>query len=367
MKRTLLASCILLMIFPAAGRAGIILSGLVRNDTSVVVEGGDAHLMDRLETRLVFTARKDDRWKFYADGRAFLLYGTPWMEAGFNPAYQGYAYAKLMRSFLRIYFPVGDVTLGKTYINFGNAGIFNPFDLDRSVNFSDLDYDREGILAAEVNLFSGNLFHFKIFGGIYNFDTTVNNAELPVGAQFAFHVGSFDLGAVIERMGHNRNVTGAWFRGDAVVGLQGAYGFHFDDTMDEYYHEANLGADYSFLRGKLILTLIVFFNGQGALESDNYPAAGITSAGFPHAMFYVYGNITGVIDEFLNLQLDSFINCVDGSSYLIPMVEWTIYDGLYLTVQVPIVIGNGGEFPGVTGYSVHDGGFGTVIRVEGRF
>ena len=363
MRRTWLVPLIFVIIFPAAVHGEIILSGLLRNDTSVVVEGKDVYLMDRLETRLIFTARKEDRWKFYADGRAFLLYGTPWMEAGFNPAYQGYAYAKLMRSFLRVYFPVGDVTLGKTYINFGNAGIFNPFDLDRSVNFSDLDYDREGLLATELNLFSGNLLHFKIFGGIYNFDTTENNAELPVGAQFIFHAGSFDLGAVIERMGHNRNVAGAWFRGDIVVGIQGAYGFHFDDAVGEYYHEANLGVDYSFLRGKLILALMVFFNGEGALDSDNYPASGT----FPHAMFYLYGTITGVISEFLNLKLNSFINCADGSSYLIPMVEWTIYDGLYLTVQVPFVMGNGGEFPGMAGYSIHDGGFGTLVRVEGRF
>jgi hypothetical protein len=119
-----------------------------------------------------------------------------------------------------------------------------------------------------------------------------------------------------------------------------------------------------------------YFNSSKVLDVSDYPSyitenvttstLASAASGFPGGMFYFYGDITGMIDEFLTLKLMAFVNCIDGSTYLAPSVTWTIVDGINLTFMVPFVIGTG-EFPSLAGYSINQGEFAALLRIEGKY
>ncbi len=329
--------------------------GRVRNDAIGMVKG-DFKFSDVFET-MVVVEKKWDNVKFYGDGR-FLAYN------GVIAKYDGWYRFRFMRGFFRVYTPNGDVTIGKTYINFGNNGIFNVFEFDKSVNLTDLAYDKEGIYAVEYVYFHGNKFEGKFYAGAYDRDRDndlyVEDLRFAGGLSLMGHSGTFNYGFVANRIDTDRNVTGVFFKGDVEIGVNGSYAFHFNDHFNKMFSEAQLGIDYSFFDGKLVCTANFYYNERGAsnhgihLPSPNY---------YFTARYYIYGSLLGLIDEFLSTGVDCFANLVDESLLVIPYFNWVVRDGITLSFLFPVPIGQGDqEFSRDTA-----GHISAVVRVEGKF
>jgi hypothetical protein len=328
--------------------ADIKLGGMVRNDAIVSKVKDDAVFTDILESRLEFTAlSQSEDWKFYTDARVYLYYGKTPGNVSFD--------AKVLRSFIRYFSPIGNFTLGKTYINFGNPGLFNPFEMNKTINFSDLKYDRDGILSFEYDLSVSTVFFWKIYGSPeYKFDNS------SYGTSIGFNAGGFDFGAVANRKTVNSNIAGVYFKGDLFFGVQGAYAMNFNDIGSRYYSEANFGIDYSFLEGNLVLSALFYYNENGAQTVESYV---FSPNAFLFAKYYIYSNITGKIDDFTSLHISAFFNLIDGSILIIPGGTFKITNGLTIIGQLLFMTGDGRMDFSRDRYS----DFSVILRVEGKF
>jgi hypothetical protein len=147
----------------------------------------------------------------------------------------------LRKLFLEVYLPLADISVGRQIINFGKGTLFSPIDAFSSVQLGDLNLRRTGSDVASVRV---------PIGGLAGVDCIVeapfwNNEHSSAVKAFATLAG-WDINLVgIYRHKSREAITGAAFKGDAVVGLYGELVGHFLDGRGDRYLEAMLGADYS--------------------------------------------------------------------------------------------------------------------------
>lgn len=349
-----------LLFLVSATAAEIKVSGTLRNDAIFMFSGPDSEFHNLLENQLVLQRRAAD-WKFYSDLRFYLLYGNA-ADAETNSPEADYSFVpRILRTFIRYYTDYGDFTLGKTYIAFGNAGVFNPFELDREINFMDLNYIKEGILALSWELPLGDLGGVKFYAG-----PEALGSDLAAGITVYTNVSGYDLGTVINRSGRDTNIMGGYFKGDLEIGVQGSYALHFGDHGGNTFSEAKAGIDYSFSAGKLLVSALGYYNGQSdeRIATDqiiNFNAAASRPMSFTDK-YYMYFNLTYMPDEFFNFRLDAFCNAVDASSLLIPSATWVLADGLSAGLQGFVPTG-----AGHTEFSRDSlGDYGIIIKVEAK-
>lgn len=351
--RAFLSVAFLLSLVPA--HAGLKLSGRFRNDFYFVGGTNDSvSFNDIAETRLILKKSADD-WKFYADVRLQMYYGQyaeqfaaleessmefmNWLIAGGYtnslPAYlpessdvfsrAEFLQISIPRVFVKFYTGFGDFSLGKTYVNFGNAGIFNPFEMSDELDFTDISADKSGILALEWDFPLG-----KLSGGNFYISPDDPLSNTGIGGSLYMNVWKFDIGAVLNRENYNNNIFGFYLKGDLGVGLSASYAYHFDDYFTNNspgHNEAVIGIDYSFFDSKLIPSVEFHYDESGATSTNDYDPSDAWKA-----RYYVYANLTYTHDEFLNFGVYSFINAVDGSGMLIPFVNYLVFDGLTATL-----------------------------------
>ena len=364
MKRVIIFQIILLLFIfnNSYGDSKIGLSGRIRNDSIYQVYKdykNERYFNDILENKIVLRY-ETELWRYYADGRLYLYYGE--MTKDMAKDYE----AKLMRSFVRFSPEIGDFTLGKTYINLGNPGIFNPFEINKQVNHTDLNYDKEGILAIEYDMPIGDMSGYKIYGSTYNSEIDENIPGDTIkqyysgGMSLWANLKGFDLGLVGNHNKDNSNITGAYFRGDLILGIVGAYGYHFDDDFKNGYSEANFGLDYSFFESHLIVTSMFYYNQNGADKTEEYQQ---TADSYFFARYYLYNSITYIYDEFITAGFGCFINLIDKSTMIYPSVNYIIADGLKVTLMVYVITGKEDqEFSYDTSGVVN-----TLLRIEAKF
>jgi len=337
------------MEFPMAVRA------VLRNDAVYTLgRDEDSDFSDILESRVVLE-KIADKWKFYADGRLYLYYGDA-------AARQGKYETKLMRTFIRYYSKAGDITLGKTYVNFGNPGLFNPFEQDKNVILTDLSYDKEGMMALEYHYALGSLAGWKLYGGadVQKDAAGEYSTIYRGGASLWTTISGFDLGAVVMRNDTDRNMVGTYFKGDFIVGINGSWALHMDDNPDSPAGEATGGIDYSFFDGQLILTALFYYNQRGQEAPASYT---YSPEYYFAAPWYCYNNIDFRYDEFFSAGIDMFTNCADGSMIISPSCSVVIANGLTATLLFTVLTGDGSDEFAPARY----GRFGTLIRIEGKF
>ena len=348
-----------LLFLASETAAEIEVSGAIRNNAIFRFSGHDSEFNNLLENQLVLQRRAAD-WKFYSDLRFYLLYGDMAGSETNSPEANYSFIPRILRTFIRYYTDYGDFTLGKTYISFGNAGVFNPFELDRGINLMDLNYTKEGILALSWELPLGAL------GGVKSYASPKAGASNPAaGITVYTNVSGYDLGTVINRSGRDINIIGGYFKGDLEIGVQGSYAFHFEDSGGNTFSEAKAGIDYSFFEGKLLVSALGYYNGRTvSTDSDqviNFNAAA-SSPMFFADKYYIYFNLAYLPDEFFNFRLDAFLNAMDASSLLIPSATWVLADGLSAGLQGFVPTGAGrAEF---SRDSLGD--YGIIIKVEAK-
>ncbi len=327
-KKIILSVSSVLIITPLSF-AAIDLSGGIRNDAYFIKTTNNVNFDDILETKLIFS-RKAEEWRFYADLRVYAYYGTNLAPQSATPFNYGF---DLLRAFIRYESPIGVWTAGKTYVNFGNYGIFNPFEMNKTVDFSDLSYDKDGFLAAQYDHAFNDLSGFKLFAGPQG---GVTNSSL--GGSIYGHLETFDGGLVYNRLGLNTNRAGLYLKGDLEVGVNLSYAYHFDDYLTNNFSEASAGIDYGFFDEKLLVSLTYYYDEKGATNTNDYQPYGFDDVYFK-ARHYLFGDITYKYDEFLNFDLYLFLNLVDYSGVIAPSATYTLSDGLNITLMFSYITG----------------------------
>lgn len=282
-----------------------------------------------LETRLVVEARRRG-WRYYGDVRHYLYHGLA-------AQLYGPEELRIIRSMVRYTSNAAQMTFGKTYVNFGNPGLFNPFEIDKSVNLVDIGYARQGLVGGEF------VYYWQDFASIKSYAGSSDPlADTPMmGISPTLHAGSYRIGAVLNRSGVDRNIAGGYFKGDTLLGWNGAWGVHFDDAGEPLRSEAALGLDYSFLQ-RFIFTLQYYYNETGAASLDDYGAQQ-TSDAFLKAQSYAFCDIQWLLNEFWGFGLSAFYNAVDGSAIILPSARSSITSGLSASLMAIIPTGSGRE------------------------
>ncbi len=332
-------------------------SGLLRNDAVISTMENDTHFADILEGRLILDYRSR-KWKIYGDGRIYGYFG----EAAEK---EGKYRASLMRAFIRYFSPVGDFTIGKTYVNLGTPGLFNPFESNKQIIVTDISYDKEGLLAFEYLFNIGSKSGLKLYGGsdLEKNDTGKFESTYRGGGSIWTNALRFDMGLAANRLDVDRNLGGLYFKGDILIGLQGAYAVHFNDDFKSPFHEMMAGADYSFFDGKIIVSASFYFNSAGSASAGNYDLYQNLPDQYFAARYYTHGEIKYVHDEFLNTRVYALTNCIDGSTMIVPSFSIIAANGLTITLLFTTVTGDkNDEFSSDT-----LGRFGSILRVEGKF
>lgn len=388
----LLAAAIGLVLSPALwGEAR--LTGVVRNDTyQVVHENKEPQFLNILENRVLLNHR-GDYWRFHGDARVYLT----WADAATHHQLSDARFAPLLslvpaspllgpvqapalpspltefalnRSFIRYYSEYGDFTVGKNYVNIGNFGLFNPFEPDKTLDFGDINYDKEGQAVMDYRLPLGQLSTLHAFGAYSG-----NDLNYQSGLEVLTNIKKFDIGAVYVRKGRDRrrpsplisqtaytredrNEAGLYLKGDLEVGVQADWNYHFND--EDRFSEARGGLDYSFFDGKLILTGLFYFNESGATQTSDYQ---IRPDAWFQARYYAFLSVAYAIDEFISFGLAGFTNAVDGSTIFLPGMDYVLDNGLSLRLQLGVLTGDG-----QSEFSRDTSGLGNIlIRLEGKF
>ncbi len=334
MEKKLFTILIILLFFSILSRAEdesvkpkhfpVRFTGRLRDDFIAFKVGDDYQFMNLLETRLILR-QKTDKLRFYFDLRGYWDFGDTFTEFEDIPQLPS---PQLMRLFWRFYKPEFTWTFGKTYINFGNAGTLNIFEMEKEVNMTDLSYDKAGIFSLVFDLPLGEMSGIKTY--------LSGDSEGQTGICIFDNKFNFDYGAVLNRKNKDVNITGVYFKGDIEIGINGSWGYHFDDDFVDKFHEATLGFDYSYKSA--VFSASFYYNEIGASKEEDYSST-IPNDTYFIARNYMFNSLMIIYDEFLSFGLNNFINLVDGSSIIIPFADYTISNKLYLNAQIGIVTG----------------------------
>lgn len=331
---------LLVLGFAACASADLGLSGDYRLDLGVSPSAGKAVFNSALQGS-VRLLRQAENWKFRSDLRAIAWYGSITNVTGRYTI-------SLLDIFVRYSPGPLDVTLGKNYAAFGLLSVFNPFELDKSLNLTDLKYAKEGILLALLDLPFGSLSGLKVYV------SPSSPLDRTAGGLEAFgHFLKFDTGIVCQRKGLDKNSCGAFLKGDLLLGVNAAWAYHFDDKGQARWNEASVGADYSFFEGRLIATGSLYY-------AEKRPGPGVDR--FLTSRIYGLADLTFAADEFFSAAFDLFVNAHDGSCLAVGSGGFLISDGLSLTLLFSVPTGGmKDEFT-----SRRMGDFTVACRIEAR-
>lgn len=326
------------------GGTGFAVYGTLRNDTAVGRTNSNWIWSNTLETRLNLQHRASV-WKAYIDARIYCNSGAV-LSATNRTVFV------LNRSFVRFLPRFGHITVGKTYINYGNAGVFNPFEFHKGLDMDDISYEKEGIAAAELYLGLGEFSGWKVYAG-------ADGEKAAAGTELTVQPGKFRIGAAAHRKGPDNNLAGIFFKGDALLGIHGAGAVHYSDNLTRPWIEANAGADYSF--GKLLLSVEWYYNRRGTTGSTavlSDPARD----GYLSSRSYGYASARIPFNEFWSCSWYAFWNLEDRSRIHSIQCSWIPARAVSLTLIVSLLpLGGTREFS-----KDHYGSWSTLLRMECR-
>lgn len=313
------------------GRAELSVTGALRNDAAWIALDSGGHFVNLLENRWV-AEKRDDAWRFYGDVRIWAL-ASPDLPLELGEVFT----VKIPRAFVRYPSELGVFSLGKTYAAFGLMGVFNPFELDQSVNVVDLGYVKEGLLGLTWELGLGDLSSLQAF-----VSPEGNSQTTAAGLGLNTHAWGFDAGLVALRRGTDQNQAGLFFKGDLEVEVQASAAWHTDDQGQNGYAEAVAGLDYSLLDGEWLLGVQYAFQDRAEARETDQAVSVLSGTGMFGGRQYVYGWLQYVPDQFFQARCDAFWNVEDRSSLVVPSVTWVLADGLSATLLGMIPTGHGG-------------------------
>jgi hypothetical protein len=163
------------------------------------------------------------------------------------------------RLYLRQWFGLGDLTLGRQRIAWGTGRIWNPTDLFNPLNpVTFAKIEKDGVDAAVLKMHLASLTDFTIVVNPEN-DWRATN----IGVRFRTNVAEFDLSSMLGEF-RKRVILGGDFAGNFFdAGLRGEGIYVFPRDNRQAFIRFILGADYQF--NPDLYGLVEYqYNGEGA-------------------------------------------------------------------------------------------------------
>jgi hypothetical protein len=246
------------------------------------------------------------------------------------------------RAYARYYTDAGEVILGRQRIAWGVARLWNPMDLFNPISPLQIEgAEKLGVDAARLELHAGALSSLQLV-----FAPQDRHEESSAALRCRTTVGEYDLAFMVGE-----------FREDEVLGLSvdgyvgnGGLRAEFtytDDSVDDDFVRAVIGADYTLSNGLYILAEYLY-NG-GAIENaessafQSYPAEIITR----------YENFAGLglgYDLTPLIRLDNYvIYDIDQASLFVgPSLSYSVMEDLDWTIGLQLFSGRShSEFGGL--------------------
>ncbi|UCG93101.1 MAG: hypothetical protein JSV97_05205 [candidate division WOR-3 bacterium] len=248
------------------------------------------------------------------------------------------------------------LTAGKQQISLGTGYFANPTDVFNLKNALDPTYEQPGHNALRADIFlkhrlsimalytpiapdwqnSGKLLRVK--AGIGHFDFSV------MGYEFQYTSTDF---YTFEQTGQRRRLLGADFVGE-VFGLgvwaEGIYNFMEDE--DDNFYEFLAGTDYTFESG-LYTMLEYHHNSLGKSSDEDYDLndwmrffVGETKTICRDQM---YGLIQYPLTDLITFGSMAIFSVSDQSAVLVPMVNYSIFENVDITLMLNLYIGEEGK------------------------
>ncbi len=234
-----------------------------------------------------------------------------------------------------------EVVVGKQYMTWGAAWVFNPTELFRPKNVFEPSYDREGVGALVVKIPLGPLSDLLV--GL------VPNGSLSESGKVArvrIPIGSWDASAVAAYLTENSvpfNVAGSDGNagritvGGDLTGEIGNFGIWvegtFSDRAEEQWIEATLGGNHSLADGTLFL-VEVLYNGRGAWNAPYEAGAWIgrlTGDTRTLGRLTSYAMVSRQVGQLWNLAGSLIANPGDGSAVFVPSISYDFAENVELT------------------------------------
>jgi hypothetical protein len=246
-------------------------------------------------------------------------------------------------------------TFGKQQISLGTGYFSNPVDVFNLKDALDPTYEQTGHNGVRLDVMlsnrtsvmllyspiesdwnnSGKLIRLKVGLGHFDFVLT--------GYEFRDELTDFySLLAINER----RRLTGFEFVGELLgLGVWGEGAYNILEISDDFY-EFLVGTDYTFESGFYCL-LEYHRNERGKTSYENYNIN-------DWLRFYLgesktisrdqmYAMISYPITDLINLQLMSIVSISDGSAAFIPVIDYSIFENVDLSIMGNIYEGSEGK------------------------
>jgi len=270
------------------------------------------------------------------------------------------AYARL--NFRRCAF-----TIGKQQISLGTGYFANPTDVLNTKDALDPTYEQPGHNAMRLDLYLGNRMNIMALYTPIAYDWQ-NSGKL---LRAKMGLGHFDLSLTgheyhhtmtdfytFEQIQQERTLIGADIVGELLglgVWAEGCYTV-IDDTDDDPY-EFLVGGDYTFESG-LYTMLEYHHNSLGKFDRAEYDLNDwmrfFTGEQNTIARDQMYGLIQYPLTDLIMIGGSFIFSISDKSAALVPMIYWSLYDNVDLTLMLNAYIGEEGK---VFSEKLGNGGF----------
>lgn len=148
--------------------------------------------------------------------------------------------SELHRLYVRRYFPQGQVSLGKQFVNWGVGYAFSPTDVFNPPDPTDPSAIRPGIVAATVQWSVGPLDYWHLAA-----------ADGKYGLRRRGNVGGTDW-SLLAVSDDGRTILGFDLDGDLGIGWHAAAAYYLPKKGSHGHWHGLIGADYSWLEGRLL-------------------------------------------------------------------------------------------------------------------
>jgi hypothetical protein len=252
------------------------------------------------------------------------------------------------------------LTVGKQQISLGTGYFSNPTDVFNTKDALDPTYEQPGHNAIRVDAYLTDRFGIMLMytpvewdwqnsGKLVRLKTGLGHFDISV-LGYEFQHTTTDFYTFIQTQ-QRRRLLGADFVGELFglgIWAEGCYNFMEND--DDNFYEILAGTDYTFESG--FYTMLEYHhNSLGKTDHAEYDLNDwmwfFTGETKTISQDQVYGLIQYPLTDFIMVGTSAIFSISDQSIALVPMVYYSIFENVELTLMFNLYIGEEARFKGV--------------------
>ncbi len=248
--------------------------------------------------------------------------------------------------YMRVSFPMLDLTLGRQQISLGVGYAWNPTDIFNVKTLMDPSYEQAGVSAIRAELpLASRLTISAVLQPEDVWDNSTKQAYLKTGlgsfdieltaAQYAWRRSSF-TGTSIQLSEIQRTLLGGSFVGELLGWGIWTEAAQNELETDENFTEFVLGIDHTF-DNSIYLLIEVLHNENGIAKQDDLTFDTFLQSlgGETHSLMQDYGFLYLMHQTFdyVGLSAIAIANFNDGSGSLGPQIDWNVFEDTNISFQ----------------------------------